>query len=264
MKVALSPSLLVWNKDRLPNDRYQLRKLAGSVVEMFDLIEEYELSVLMNEQLRDSILNSFPCEDLYEYQEFFADYVSATMSFLAKNVNSDNITNYPDILIEVESIPDIKKIYFTERLKIQINSLLEAIKNYQNNVLVLIDEEYVNQMSIQSNNEIVIVEQKEVSQLSKCLFIKYGRVYEKNEKHDPRSGWGSKLPSSLSQHDLQELLNIAIPTDGLLKCLVSYSTRAGAYIMFRKHVANVFHAYPVDSKELERIKNLKIEEIPLI
>ena len=263
MKIAIAPSLLVWSEEDIESLKEQYRIHAGSIINMFKLIEEHELSIIINPNLLTEILNSFPCSQLSRNWSYFGDFIRVVTNFLSKSLeNHKRIISYPSGDFEHISDPSVIKEYFAFELVLQIPPFLAGISDHELETIFLDYQNFGSHLQIKSTSKDVFIELCSTEDFEKYLDSVFGKIYELNIKHHHKSGWGSKLPSELSDQDLQKILNQAVEVNGLSKSYLAYSNKSQTYIRFRKHHKNVFHAYPISSAEVVQIGGVDLEMVP--
>jgi hypothetical protein len=263
MKLAISPSTLVWDANNTATAPDQYRFLASSVVSLFQLIEENDLKIVANPNLLNGILTSFPYSKLTEDWHHFGDFILATTNFISRNDPcSGRFLTYPSGEFPHTSTPILSKEHFNEDLKSAIPSLLAAIWScYRDSILI--DAENAQDHWVIKNGvaeaQFELVAPSDYEEYFDNIF---GRIYEPHKKHHPTYGWGTKLPNQLSNDDLQKLLDNAVSVRGLSKSYLVFSNKCSIYIRFRRHHANKFHAYPITEDEISKIRGVTLGAIP--
>lgn len=266
MKVAIDPSLLIWDHSAVTNNKIALSNLAAAAVDMYSLIEEYGLKVIVDQNMLNELLASFPCSQLAEHDEYFGDFIRSTMSFVGRLMEEENASalEFDNKKFHL-SAPPIIKPYFSPELVSNVQRLLAGLFSFGPMSFFISDiTSNDGTLKISSGDDIVAIDMVVVFSFSQKLISLFGRIYELNPKHHHTRGWRSRLPSALTNDDLQLLLDNAQAVGNFSDNYVVFSNKADCFLRYRRHQANKFHAYPIEAAELENIKGITVDSVPMV
>ena len=250
----LDPGMVVWDVNDFVDNQGKYWSIATDVVALIEYIETSGLYPTARQEFIDVVITAFPAEHLDHGKQELRDFSNVIYSFLSRE--AINIIDYEQKDI-VYCNPDLRERgHFCKELKEEITSLLCYATNHADSTVAFThdqvvgcDLEYLTVNSGTKENTIdCYSSNKRYSEFFAGLFP----IYEKNPKHDSLAGYGSRLPNCLTENDLQTLLGVAA-TKVDEKSLCAFCEKAQCFIVFRRHYANRYHAYPVEQNELSRI-----------
>lgn len=250
----LDPAIFIWDVSDYIKNQGRYWAIASDVVELIGLVENCGVQVVARQEIVDRMIASFPAEHIDHSNPELRDFSTVIYGFLSRGNFGVQEFASPPI---VSCAPDlINRQHFCEELKYEIHCALSFVFENASQFAIFSHEQIVGvsfiSVNLVSAKEPLAVECFANAERYVEFRMRTARIYEENMKHDSLSGFGSKLPECLNESDLQGLLSEAMFTPNK-NSLCIYSTKASAYIVFRNHFANRYHAYPVAENELSRI-----------
>lgn len=249
----VDPGLVIWDVAKFNENEGDYWGLAQDVIYLIEVIEKAGLSFAVSQKLLDSMIEAFPAQYLDHRKSELRDFSNSIYDFLS--CPQVDVINFVSNGVSGCN-PDLRaRSHFAGDLTLETDRLLCFVYENFGSYIVFSHE----LISASPFRELKIT-QKEDSRDVECFansgrygefLSSRGRLYEEYVKHDPLCGFGSRLPIGLDDAALQSLLDgaVEIHSDRVL-CV--YSVGVDEYILFRRHLGNRYHAYPIPQNELSR------------
>lgn len=260
----IDPAVFIWDVQDFTNNPHKYSLLAEEIIALLAMISKSEIHIAGNPEFFENLVNSFPYSGINAKRAGLSDFTTLVYKFFDDSINRIGHSNNSNV---ASSNPDLSnRAHFNPNLKHEINYALYSLSttSHQNSIF--------SHVSLHSNpiRSIDIVVSPNNTCTVQCFadlaaynnfFIPPRKIYEHHWKHDSLSGYGSKLPDCLDYNNLQDLLDNAVNLNEKFMCI--FSSKANEYIVFRSHVPNRYHAYPIQSNKLSR-SGINPSDIPTL
>lgn len=259
----IDPAVLVWDIQDFNANSNKYESIAADIVALLSLLSQSRVQLVGSPELFSALINSFPYAGINTRRVGLSDFATLVYDFLSRRLSTQAAYERNNI---AQSNPDIvNRAHYCSELKEEIAYSLSALASVDQRVIfshVSLYHQQVASCTITLPQGIVasVPWGADLAAYQRYL-IPPRKTYERYSKHAPSSGYGSRLPASLTDDDLQALLDVA--TGKTDKCLCAFSTAVRQYIVFRRHFSNAYHAYPIQENELSR-NGINSSEIPRV
>lgn len=255
--VVLDPACFIWDEEEFQGNKYIYYELLDKIIEMINLMEEHNVKFMLSSDTIDELINGFPVGLVSQEikKNNLSDTINIIFSFLSRA--PENIIDYIPKQPDVYSKPDIHRSHFSEELQEELKHLLKEISMTDTAISYLTIEEIWNEsnmLSLYSFLDTLIKRIEVVRNPSELeLYLNRNkRYFEPSPKHKEGSGWGTILPEYLEK-ECYYLIHSAIhDTETASEALYEYSQVHKEFVIFRKTVNYIYHAYPIDSEEVPK------------
>ncbi|WP_070178923.1 hypothetical protein [Bacillus mycoides] len=255
--VVLDPACFIWDEENFKENKYIYYELIDKIIEMINLMEEHDVKFMLSSDTIDELINGFPVGLINQEikKNNLSDTINLIFSFLSKV--PDNIIDYIPKQYDVYSKPEIHRSYFSEELQEELKYLLKEISLTATPISYLTLEEIWNENSMLSLYDFlhVLIKRIEVVRNPNELDLylnRNKRSFEPSRKHKKGEGWGTTLPENLEK-ECYHLIHSAIQdSETASEALYEYSQVHNEFVIFRKTVNYIYHAYPIDSEEVPK------------
>lgn len=253
--VVLDPILFIWDRNRIAEEEsiyWGLAIYLSDVLELFDNCEY--ASIAMREVGALQIIESFPADAIDYGNAIFRDVARMVYGFVGSHQRDHE---FSDQVLEQLSPDYAERAHFTDEIRREVHSTAAYVldQNLDPFVVTRADFWESGESSVQVRSQTNYAEFCVLQSTEECVQVIQSRrrVYEENAKHAVDYGWGSRLPDCLDDTHLQLLLDRATAVSKDQTLMYVYSKTAECFVVFRQHVANKYHGYPVAVDELSRI-----------
>lgn len=261
----LDPALIAWDKEDFEARTSKYWDIPELFVEITDFLQARGSCIIMSEVIKDHLVDAFPAESISDAPLIFRDFISKVYHFLSSTPTV--CREFLDSVAE-DIAPDIAdRPHFHADLSDQIRRALTSTKDFSE---PFVASSHVLWPAATPSGELTFrsgdICAKILALLGRDDLQRYhartARTYEPYSKHDARSGFGSRLPVSMTDAEMQRLLDLAVPSqNGGGGGLCAFSNLCGKYILFHVHGLGKYHGFPVEGPELEP-KGFVKKEIP--
>jgi len=255
-------SSIIWDKNDFNVNKYDYYNLISEVSNLFEKTKNLGINILIRDELLEQMIDGFPFDEMPgKYYEFG----NIVYTFLA-NVGSKYITYSNDILGGLNSIPNIIKSHYNEITKDEIGYLISKIHSNEETGSVYFTFRYLwtgNEKLRTETEDKINTYETVISDNGTDLddfFEKFILCFEHKEPkhncsiHKNRDAWNRSDEKGTFESQLSCFCgkNKKIVQDILdkryNKCFgnefyYSYDDDNKVYVVFRKTLNNVYHAY---------------------
>lgn len=254
--LVLDPACFVWDENEFKANKSIYYELLDNIIETIYLLEEHNVKFMLSSNTIDEMINGFPVGlvDQEIKKNNLSETINLIFSFLSKV--PDNIIDYIPKQPDIYSIPVIYRTHFSSDLKKELDSLLKEISITSEQISYLTIEEIwrrgdkldlFNYLSNLIKTIDILKTPFELEfYLNKCK-----RSFQPSPKHQ-EGGWGTILPEYLEKQ-CYELIETAVEDpDNESEALYEYCQEYEQFVIFRKTVNHIYHAYPITSVEVPK------------
>jgi hypothetical protein len=247
-------SSIIWNEADFHQHTPDYYVLRNSILEMIDKFEKERPKYLLRDELLQEMMANFPYHMMPVH---FSDFATRVYSFLG-GIAGDTVSyaDYSDA--DYTSLPNLIKDYYNDAVKTEVEYLVTELHTnkateqvyftfsylWQNNNLL-----QTRQLSANATYDYVTVVSDRNDELND-FFKKRRRTFDHNNKHTRIRANVGGFVARLSCYDgnnpdpAQKLLDESMQ-DG--KNFYAYDMEYEVYVIFFKHVNNLYHAHDVDN-----------------
>jgi len=248
--VILDPSLLIWDQEDYDARSHVYWRLAEDFILLLDTLDESPFEVILSATLAEEIIAVFPADQLTTSSDL-RDFVSTVYIFLAKAIEESGVYS---AVAGFSFMPDVcNKNHLSGLVAKETSGILEhAFKSSDgyfasHSTVWTYPDAALSCLEISNRKYPVLIDGSSYAELRASV----SRIYQAHDKHDPIYGYGSRLPTDLSEADIQQALNVAIEIGGG-NGLCAKCQKDGTVLIFRRHHKNFYHAYPIESSEYSK------------
>ncbi len=265
---VLDLSAFIWDETNYNANKNQYYKLTDAVSLLIFKLSEEKSIILMRDELLNEIWLNFPYNKI---PSKYSDFETQTLSFLS---NVGRVSFSDMILSDIYSIPDLVKTYYKPTIKKEVKYLISKIHSDTDSENVYFTFNYF----WNNSDKLKTIKKTETKEYQTIIadnnndldnfFVKRKLVFEhKESKHDcsihkSKDAWmqadnKGNFESQLSCYCDKNIEKVQKILDRrYLKCFgnefyYSYDFENKVYVVFRKTLNNVFHAY--DMYDIERV-----------
>ncbi len=254
--IVLDISSIIWDREdynKNKNEYYNLQLYISILLEKF---EKEKPKILLREELKNEMTDKFPFNEL---PENFYEFGNLVYSFLG---NSSFILYENHVNNSIISIPNLKKEYYSEEIKQEINYLISKIHSDNETRHIYFTFQY-----LWNKNNVLKTKTDENSKEYKTIisdkdhnlndfFENLKPKFEHNKKHNchhnrTREAWEntenkknfiSELSCYRTKNDkkVQKILDKSIKYKSTY---IGYDSENEVWVIFRNHTDNMYHAY---------------------
>lgn len=249
MHIYFDSASLIWDEAHFNANLSQYYDLIPELIEFYNFSNEGLAEICTHAESIFAVIEYFPCSAILDKNRDFHSFTTLTYSFVSRLMSSatidasavnETIRANPNFILS-NTNPIIRQLLKISASYIYENSEnLSAIYNHTiptNSSLELIRD---------GNPRLVAI----INSATKLEKLRNAdRLwYEPSPKHHHLTGWGSRLMLT-DIDEVQSLLDLSVEADqGSAR--YSYHRESDTYIAFRVTLNNIYHAYPIDEREV--------------
>ena len=263
-------SSIIWDRNDFNANKYDYYNLISEVSTLFEETKNMDVNIIIRDELLEQMVEHFPFDEL---PDKFYEFGNIVYAFLANN-GKKFITYSDSTLVGLSSIPNLVKSYYNDITKAEIGYLISKIHSGEETSSVYFTFKY-----LWNGNDKLKTETEEKTNTYETIiadngtdlddfFAKFKLFFQHKEpKHNcsiykNKDAWNlsedkSDFESQLScycdknNETVQNILDKRYNKCFGNEFYYSYDSENNVYVVFRKTLNNIYHAY--DMYDIEKV-----------